>query len=335
MNTFRVGLAGLALWAAVNTGYAQDVRPDAQYRITPAAGPWVICAASFMGEQAPQLARDLVLELRSAKYKNQPAYFFSRSDDERRKQNEDVERQRQQQLECLKTLGLGAETPLHIRKVRIEEQYAVLIGGYPDLDTAHHALEAVKKLQAPPTKFMNSFTRPEPVNGDVQKVNLETAYVNPFANSFVARNPTVPVQQDKKWDPFWKVINADETYSLLNCPKHWTLVIKDFQGAAVVQSTRAPSNFLEQLFGSKSGDMLTASAMQAHEVARVLREMHFEAYVFHTRGYSLVTVGGFEAVDDPRLLQAKRQLANLKLRAQAGPPIEMYANPLPMEIPRP
>jgi hypothetical protein len=70
--------------------------------------------------------------------------------------------------------------------------------------------------------------------------------------------------------------------------------------------------------------------MQAHEVARVLRDMHFDAYVLHTRYSSIVTVGGYDTVNDPLLLQNQRHLASLQLGS-----VQMFATPMPMQVPRP
>jgi hypothetical protein len=83
-------------------------------------------------------------------------------------------------------------------------------------------------------------------------------------------------------------------------------------------------------FGKKRGEMLNASALQAEEVARVLREMKFEAYVLHTRTGSVVSVGAFDQPDDGRLLQLQRQLANLQLG-----PVQFFAQPMPMQVPHP
>jgi hypothetical protein len=80
----------------------------------------------------------------------------------------------------------------------------------------------------------------------------------------------------------------------------------------------------------RSTDLLTASALQAEEVAKVLHGNSFDAYVLHTRHSSIVTVGGFDQPNDPRLQQLQRQLANLKIG-----PIECFARPMPMQVPHP
>ncbi len=58
MRRFLYALAGLA--AAAIAAPAQEGAVPREYLITPAVGPWTICAASFTGELAAKMARDLV-----------------------------------------------------------------------------------------------------------------------------------------------------------------------------------------------------------------------------------------------------------------------------------
>jgi hypothetical protein len=81
-------------------------------------------------------------------------------------------------------------------------------------------------------------------------------------------------------------------------------------------------------FGKKSGELLNAGALQAEEIARVLRELKFDAYVLHTRFSSVVTVGGFENKEDPQMAQLQRKLGGAKFG-----PIELFVRPLPMPVP--
>src|SRR5712691_8146310 len=69
---------------------AGSAEAASQYPVTPEAGPWLICAASYMGADAPDLARQLVLEIRQRH--RLPAYVFDRTAEERRKQREEHER---------------------------------------------------------------------------------------------------------------------------------------------------------------------------------------------------------------------------------------------------
>ena len=57
---------------------------------------------------------------------------------------------------------------------------------------------------------------------------------------------------------------------------------------------------------NNSGAILNANAKQAHEVAEFLHKFGFPAYVLHTEFTSYVTIGGFDAAGDPKLMQAQQ-----------------------------
>src|SRR5438105_3458945 len=117
-----VGLAGLVMASAAQARVEAD--PNKDYKVTPDLGPWMICATCYVGELAPQLAHEMVLELRSRF--DLPAYVVNKGEEARKKQMEEWQRWHQQFPE--------ANVPL--RGVRIQEQYVVLISGYKDMDTA-------------------------------------------------------------------------------------------------------------------------------------------------------------------------------------------------------
>lgn len=326
-----VGITALA--AATFSFARQEADPQKDYGVTPEAGVWMICAASYMGESAPKMAHDLVLELR--RDYDVPAFVFNRGAEERRKLQEDLEKQRLQQEDMLRQQGIQPGQRLPSRHVRIEEQCAVLIGGYKDIDAAHSVLEKIKKLPNPKSvpvdKLMMAGTDS---NNKIQE--LQTREANIFRCSFVTRNPTVPQEKvDRSLDPATlKHLNADESYSLLKCKQPWTLAVKEFYGGMAIQPASAPPTLLEKLLGNKSEEHMSAIGRQAHEVARVLREsLGLEAYVLHTPVSSVVTVGAFANPDDPKIQQMQQKLKSLQLVGPAAS-IQFVSNPMPMPVPR-
>jgi hypothetical protein len=300
------------------------------YLVTKDQGPWMICVHSYMGPEAPQMAREFVEELRTT-YKL-PAYVFNYGAEARRKEEERVAKLVQQQREYLQQINAIPSTPIRVKRMRIEEQCAVLVGGYKDDATARRALEGIKKLKQPDAKKikMDVACLSNPLTQTV-----EQAVINPFQHSFVVRNPAVPAErpvvEKTAPDPFWKQLNADEPYSVYKCPKPVTLAIKQFQGAAVVQPKSATSAFLSKLgFGGRDGEMLNAAAMNAHNLADVLRKGGLEAYVLHTRYNSIVTVGAFDGPEDPRLKRMQHQIAS----AGQLEYLQLFAQPMPMEVPK-
>jgi hypothetical protein len=220
---------------------------------------------------------------------------------------------------------------------RVSEQCAVLVGGYKDIEDARKNLEKIKKLPPPDLKLEQGKETSDVINiyvptADKKGAEIRRERVNPFTRAFVVRNPLIPNQTiaNNKPDPVLKTLNADEKYSLLKNSKSVTLVVKEYNGSAILQSTKAvTTSFMDKLFGSRQGDMLGAAALQAHETARVLRKLEFDAYVLHTRTSSIVTVGGFDSRDDPNLAKIQKAITTLKITA-----LDLYTNPLPMDVPK-
>src|SRR5437870_4891388 len=70
-----------------------DADPNQNYPVTPAAGPWMICAAYFTGPSAPDLARQMMFLIRSRYHT--PAYVFNDAEEERKKEEELIKQQEQ------------------------------------------------------------------------------------------------------------------------------------------------------------------------------------------------------------------------------------------------
>jgi hypothetical protein len=302
--------------------------------VSPAAGPWMICAASYSGPDSLELARQLAHLLNEQHRLH--AYLFSRSAEERRQQEEALAREQQ----------AHPGVQYRPRRVRIEEQWAVLVGGYGDMETASKAVKTIKQLPLPELRLASgkpaydTYDYYSPVEGK-NSPEVKRYAVNPFGNAFVIRNPTTPAPRpDAKVDPMWKALNSGEKYSLLKCPKPWTLAVKEYAGASIVQPQSAPSNFLEKigLGGNRPGAALDASAQQAHELARLFNDvLGFKAYVLHTRTGSVVTIGAFDGPEDPAMKNMQKRLAGLSFRASgsANDILQLFPQALPMQVPHP
>jgi hypothetical protein len=311
------------------------------YPLPPDAPPFLICAAAFSGPDGADLARQVCAQLRK---KGLTAYVYNRGDEERRRQDEEWER--------MKAAYPGV--PVRKKGVRIVDNYAVLVAGWRDFQSASEHLAGIKKLPMPeltlpngrPAYDVQAFQEIDPNTGKPSGPTKQ-GRVNPYHSAMVTRNPLAPgaaAASRPKFDPFWKKLNADEEYSLLACRGKYTLLVKEYTGMRTFQEppqSRA-GGFLEAIgLKGKSCDMLDAAAAQAHELAKLLRDRRFgfKAFVLHTRNASLVTVGEFRGPDDPEMQRVLRQLASLKFNSDkngGGPdPIGLLAQPLPVEVPRP
>jgi hypothetical protein len=342
MKNLAFSLAFLTM--AATFGRAQvEADPNKDYAITPDAGAWFICATSYVGPQSSQLAHEMILEIRS-RFKL-PAYVLNRGDEQKHKQEEELQRYKQQydELNRLRKQYNQPEVSVpHRLMPHVQEQCAVLVGGYRDQDSAYAALKDFKKLPPPSNERLCPILTqigPAEKSGTEQKAMVQYAYANPFVNAFVVPNPSIPRQaksQEKPNDPFLKKLNAHEQYSLLKCKKPYTLMISVQKGLHTFQGAN-PGNdgFFEKLWGNNSGDLLDASAQNAHNLADTLRKMPgggLEAYVLHMREGSIVTVGGFDRADDPQIKGFQEALAT---RLKAGQGVQMLPQPLVIQVPRP
>ena len=321
MKKYLFALAGiLALLAAPAAGRAARVEadPNKEYPVTPEVGPFVICVKGYTGPRAHELARQLVLHLRQNGWN---AYVFDYTAEEKRKAQEYLDERYK---------NVPPEARPH-KTIRVEDQWGVLVGGYADFDGASHDIEKVKKT---PWPTFDSTGFDHFVDADSKKLYQ----VSPYAQCIATRNPTVPRQQQQAdtaaADPAWKQLNDGRPYNLLaKCRKPWTLAVAQFQGTAVIQPRSAASQFLNAIgLGGRSDDMLEASAKQAEEVARYLKQnMQLDVFVLHTRSGSIVTVGGYDSKDDERLLKMAQRLHGLVFQ---GTPIKLFDDPRPMQVPQ-
>ena len=339
----------LALGAAgvVRAAPQVEADPGRDYAVAPEQGPWMVCVAYFTGPSAPDLARQLVLQVR-ARY-NTPAYVFNYADEERKKQKEIVERQ-QAALPFdapADSSEIVVPIPHHHAIVRVEEQCAVMVGGYADENAAHVALLAIKKWPAPELKAAEGVSPFGAVFDHGKEIQL-----NPFATqSMVVRNPTVPHDgkaNDMAKDPFLKTLNADEEYSMLRCPGKYTLAVKEYFGAAMVQQQTGSSSFLKSigLGSTREGESLAVAAQNAHQLAETLNEAMkkagIPAFVLHTRTSSVVSIGAFSGPDDKSIPAVREQfdrwrqwLAQRQQDPSKPDPLGLFPSPVLVEAPRP
>lgn len=300
----------------------------------------MVCIAYYSGPDAPADAVRLVQWL-SSTYKKMPAYIFNHGAEERRKEMERRREAVRRQFEYLKKMNVTPDPSMKIRvpHMHVEEQCAVLIGGYKDMETARRALDAIKKLPPPDPQQVKAqhemfIMTPE---GGGQKVP-----VNPFLQGFVVRNPSLPPERPANQPgmdlALLQKLNAGEPYSLLQCPKKYTLAISQLQTPTVVQSKATSSSFLESLgFGSHPVAHEDAAAKSAHNLAEVLRRIHHqEAYVLHTRFSSIVTVGSYDSPDDPRLnhdIEQLNRLLTTMTTLDRMQQVRLFPRPMPMAVP--
>ncbi|MFT7640551.1 MAG: hypothetical protein ACI9G1_002294 [Pirellulaceae bacterium] len=269
-----------------------DADPQKSYVLSPKDGPWMILATSFSGADAQTRADQLVLELRK-QYKmkaftHRQSYDFT------------------QKLEGKGMNKYGrAKTMKHKQSVKFNE-VAVLVGDFDSIENSS-LQSALKKL-----KYMlpETFSKPK-VNGDVgfgqlrQIRELHRAVSStlrgeqkkgPMGSAFATRNPLIPKEffAPSGLDQFVIDMNKNVTHSLLKNQGKFTVRVATFRGETTLGNTNTS-------FGSRNGvSKLEIAAEKAHRLTEALREQGIDAYEFHDRHESIVAVGSFASVGEPR-----------------------------------
>jgi hypothetical protein len=170
----------------------------------------------------------------------------------------------------------------------------------------------------------------------------------------VTRNPLLPKEMfvAKGIDPFVIDINKDLPHSLLKCPGKYTVRVASFRGV----DTMKPAEFERLTTQQRKISKIDEAALKASRLCAALREKGVEAYEFHDRTESIVTIGSFNEIGQPRP-DGKTEInpAVHRIMKDYGPieqprpgsnQIELYARvdkssgarfdpqPMPVEVPR-
>jgi hypothetical protein len=122
----------------------------------------------------------------------------------------------------------------------------------------------------------------------------------PFAMAFGLSNPMLPPEYQRGVvDDFVESLNKDRSYSLLRNQHRYTVQIATFTGTVVMKSSELNKH---NTANSKKMTDLEKGEKAAVALCKALRSRGIEAYEFHDRYCSIVTIGGFD--------QPARQLAN-------------------------
>ncbi|PQO25337.1 hypothetical protein C5Y96_25940 [Blastopirellula marina] len=283
-------------WAAppwANLIPFQRVEADAEksYELTEDQGPWLIMATSFSGPGAEKDANDLVLELR--KDYGLEAYTWH--------QNYDY---------TDTVVGKGYDRYGGPKKMKYMNDvsftsYAVMVGNFQTVEESGVEKTLSKIKTAKPKVFSASYT----VKNDTIKTirqrlreaidSEDDKEKGPMGNAFVTRNPLLPEEyfRPKGIDDLVLKMNKDSQNSLLNCPGKYTVRVATFRGAVELDQKKIDEIEKKNIV---SGTRLAVAAEKAEKLADALRKQGVEAYTFHDRSESIVTVGSFETVGTPR-----------------------------------
>jgi len=253
------------------------------YQLTDQQGPWMIMALSFRGPTAAKDATETAKELRKkhklAAYIHQEAYDFSES-----------------------FAGRGVDRFGNPRQMRHQQntsfkEIAILVGNYTSVDdpNAQRDLEKLKSLsldslQKEEKKKSRSFAELRQLQNEVLK-KKELGQSGVMKLAFVTTNPLLPdgYFRPQGVDRFVAQLNEDVEHNLLECPEKFSVKVATFRGLVAVNQ----KHIQEIEKKGMASNRLEQGAIKAHRLTIALRAKGYEAYQFHDRKQSIVTVGSF------------------------------------------
>ncbi len=311
-------VAGAAPWERLLTVNRIEADPDKEYRLAENNGPWMILACSFSGEGADEQARELVLELRK-RYKL-PAYLYEKTFDlTKDSPRRGIDR-------------FGEPQKTRYRRGANYEEMAVLVGDYAAIDDPE-AQETLRKLKYYDPDCLK-LEKGEPTAMNLAGFRLIQKYVlapgsdkkkkGPMGHAFITTNPILPDEYfvPKGLDPLVVKANEGVEHCLLDCAGKYTVQVAHFTGKVIIKQEDIAAIESGKKRFQENGEGLAAAAEKAHKLTEALRMKGYEAYEFHDRYASIVTVGSFESVGTPRAdgkIEINPQIATIIEQFKAKP----------------
>ncbi len=246
-------------------------------------GPWMVLASTFVGEGSKSRAERLAAEIR--KELGLPAFIY------------------REKFDFTGTVNQTSRSSKRLRYAnRYQyEAYAVLVGEYDSVE--HPSIE--RDLQRIRTATPAVFRDPNEVAAETNRSNPVTTVksitsrllksrtdkaLGPMGHAFVTRNPMLPEEYfaAPQVDSFVHQMNDGLHHSLLKCDGKYTVVVKTFEGLGTIVDGKRDKKFQPSL------TRLNKYAADAEKMTSELRDKGVEAYQFHDRFRSLVTVGSFD-----------------------------------------
>lgn len=266
-------------------GKAKPIDQADSFVLSEEDGPWLLLATTFVGEGAKDRAQRTAIEIRSEL--KLPAFIYK------------------EKFDFTGSAGRDNATGRNSRYLNAHQYqaYAVLVGEY---DSVNH--ESVNKDLARLKKAdLEAFRNPDEIAAEYNTKtpsSLIKAFGehlfkarkghgrNPMSTAFVTRNPLLPEDffQQPQVDSFVRQLNDGTKHNLLQAKGKFTVVVRTFNGCGTIVGAKNQNEF------EPSEERMAKFARQAAKMVSELRKKGEEAYQYHDRNRSLVTVGSFESL---------------------------------------
>lgn len=276
-----------------------EADPGKVYSLHKQNGPWMIMVASFQkwgsgsekeGTSPEAAANELVLELRQQKI---PAYV-------------QIVKDKSETINAPDAQGRTQK----MKKARLVDSVCVLAGNYSSIDdrVAQDTLAYLKQYH------------PKCFEGKVV-YGKSPGRPGPLSKAFLTPNPLLSDQEieasKQASDPLLVRLNNNEQFSLSESKGKYTLVIAHF-GGKTINVVNESMDKAESYF-TTGGNDLDQAAINARNLVKALRSREpftdpvhpdnaefqtycrTEAFIWHDRTQSIVTVGAFDSPNDPKI----------------------------------
>lgn len=300
-------LGGGQLQAQIKrASHTQVADAGKSYTITKKNGPWMIMVTSLRGDSpekaanANKAAHALVLELRK---KGIPAWTHEQKGE----------------LEEISSYDRNGN-PVQRFVASQRNRICVLAGEYAsiDLDDSDKTKAKHAKIAKDTLEWVQRYNPEALKDGNFQPT---PGRPGPLSRAFLTLNPMFTEEEIQQMafdkDPLLKQLNKGHDFNLMENAGKYTLVVATFQGSSKHVLATGEKAEKEAIFKFDSmlerNISLDKAGQSAWTLVHLLREQGHEAYVFHERFRSVVTVGSFNDPNDPRVA---------KLVAQYGPKLK-------------
>ena len=189
-----------------------------------------------------------------------------------------------------------------------------MVGNYPSLDNAaaQATLKKIRYIEPETLKFKEGKTTYQIMGGlqymqkqVYKKIGSEKEKEGPMRHALITANPLLPPEyfnvQAAMTDEII-ALNKGVPYNLLESSGKYTVKVATFRGSSVIQQ-RDVRDIEEGRQRMKT--QLADAAKTADTLVHSVRKKGYEAYQFHDRDSSIVTVGSF---DSPGVMQPNGQM---------------------------
>jgi hypothetical protein len=261
-----------------------------------------------------------------------------------------------------KVKGAGVDrfgNPQRMKYARGSEiqEYSVLVGDYPTVDDpeAQEVLRRIKYYEPDCLKPGENKKSDRSLDAlrRIQKAVLpsdnDKKKRGPMGHAIVTTNPLLPKEffAPAGLDPLIIKSNEGVEHCLMDCPGKFSVQVAHFTGKVVIK----PEEIRDIESGRKEmPNDLAKAAFMAHKLTEALRMKGYEAYEFHDRYASFVSVGSFDWVNrtgpdgkkevNPAILQLMQTFKNgknvggQKMEVRSLVDIPFDPQPIPIQVPR-